>query len=99
MQKLTDFSTTEKQLAESIEQGKIVPVPAPAPVPAKPGFVQKLGGNGAMMLLAGGLSLAAVGAGLSFIFKSIASGIATISALPWYVITIWIAVFAAIIFV
>lgn len=99
IQKLTDFSTTEKQLAQSIDQGKIVPAPIPAPAPAKPGFVQRLGGNGAMMMLAGGLSLAAVGAGLSFIFKSIASGIATISALPWYVIVIWIAVFAAIIFV
>lgn len=97
IQKLTDFSATEKQLAQSIEQGKVVPA-APA-APAKPGFVQKLGGNGVMMLLAGGLSLAAVGAGLSFIFKSIASGIATISALPWYVILSWVAVFAAIILV
>ena len=97
IQKLTDFSATEKQLAQSIEQGKVVP--AAPPDPAKPGFVQKLGGNGVMMLLAGGLSLAAVGAGLSFVFKSIASGIATISALPWYVILSWIAVFAAIILI
>ena len=97
IQKLTDFSTAEKQLAQSIEQGKVVPAAPPAP--AKPGFVQKLGGNGIMMLLAGGLSLAAVGAGLSFIFKSIASGIATISALPWYVILSWIAIFAAVILI
>ena len=97
IQKLTDFSATEKQLAQSIEQGKVVPATPAAP--AKPGFVQKLGGNGVMMLLAGGLSLAAVGAGLSFVFKSIASGIATISALPWYVILSWVAVFAAIILV
>jgi hypothetical protein len=97
IQKLTDFSTAEKQLAQSIEQGKVVPAAPPAP--AKPGFVQKIGGNGIMMLLAGGLSLAAVGAGLSFIFKSIASGIATISALPWYVILSWIAIFAAVILI
>lgn len=99
IQKLTDFSTTEKQLAQSIEQGKVVPAAVPPAAPAKPGFVQKLGGNGVMMMLAGGLSLAAVGAGLSFIFKSIAGGIATISALPWYVILSWIAVFAAVIMV
>ena len=50
-----------------------------------------------MLLLAGGLSLAAIGAGLSFIFKSIVSGVATVSALPWYVILSWAAIFAAVI--
>lgn len=94
IQKLTDFSAAEKQLAQSIEQGKVAPA---APPPAAPGLLQKLQGNGVMLLLAGGLSLAAIGAGLSFIFKSIVSGVATISALPWYVILSWAAIFAAVI--
>ena len=94
IQKLTDFSAAEKQLAQSIEQGKVAPA---APPPAAPGLLQKLQGNGIMLLLAGGLSLAAIGAGLSFIFKSIVSGVATVSALPWYVILSWAAIFAAVI--
>ena len=93
IQKLTDFSAAEKQLAQSIEQGKVAPV---APPPAAPGLLQKLQGNGVMLLLAGGLSLAAIGAGLSFIFKSIVSGVAMISALPWYVILSWVVIFAAV---
>ncbi len=93
LQKLTDFSSTEKQLAQGIEQGKL---PAAAPAKAEVPASQKFLSNGAMMMLAGGLSLAAVGAGLSFVFKSIANGIATISALPLYIILIWIAVFIAI---
>ena len=96
IQKLTDFSAAEKQLAQSIEQGKVAPA---APPPAAPGLLQKLHGNGIMLLLAGGLSVAAIGAGLSFIFKSIVSGVATISALPWYVILSWAAIFAAVILV
>ncbi len=93
LQKLTDFSSTEKQLEKAIDQGKLPPAtPPPANVP----MGQKFLGNGSMMLLAGGLSLAAVGAGLSFVFKSIASAITSISALPFYVILIWIAVLIAI---
>ena len=93
LQKLTDFSSSEKQLMQSIDQGKLPPAsPAKPEAPAS----QKFLSNGAMMMLAGGLSLAAVGAGLSFVFKSIANGIATISALPLHIILIWVAVFIAI---
>lgn len=96
IQKLTDFSSTEKQLAQSIDSGTLQPAPA---APPKSSFVQKLGGNGMMMLLAGGLSLAAIGAGLSFIFKSIVSAVVAISLMPWYLIFTWAAVFAGIILI
>ena len=96
IQKLTDFSATEKQLAQSIEQGKIAPA---APPPPQPSFAQKLGSNGVMMLLAGGLSLAAIGAGLSYVFKSIVSCVVMISAMPWYVILEWVALIAGIILI
>ena len=99
IQKLTDFSATEKQLAQSIESGNLQAAPAAPAAPQKPSFVQKLGGNGMMMLLAGGLSLAAIGAGLSFIFKSIVSAVVAISLMPWYLIFSWIAVFAGIILI
>ena len=94
IQKLTDFSAAEKQLAQSIEQGKVAPA---APPPAAPGLLQKFQGNGIMLLLAGGLSVAAIGAGLSFIFKSIVTCIAVISAMPLILILEWIAVLAAVI--
>ena len=97
IQKLTDFSSTEKQLAQSIDSGKIAPAPPPPPPQAN--LMQKLNGNGMMMLLAGGLSLAAIGAGLSFIFKSIVSCIVAISAMPWYIILEWVAVIAGIILI
>ena len=93
IQKLTDFSSTEKQLAKAIEQGKMPPAaPVPPPIPT----AQKFMNNGSMMLLAGGLSLAALGAGLSFVLKSITSAITAISALPFYVILIWIVVLISI---
>ncbi|MBE6402468.1 MAG: hypothetical protein E7039_01945 [Lentisphaerae bacterium] len=93
IQKLTDFSSTEKQLAKAIDQGKMPPA---TPVPPTVPMTQKFMNNGSVMLLAGGLSLAALGAGLSFILKSITNAITSISALPFYVILIWIAVLIAI---
>ena len=96
IQKLTDFSASEKQLAQSIDKGKLTPA---APAPAQTSLVQKLGGNGVMMLLAGGLSLAAIGAGLSYVFKSIVGCVVAISVMPWYLILEWIAVIALVILV
>ena len=93
IQKLTDFSSTEKQLAKAIEQGKM---PPSTPVPPQIPMTQKFMNNGSVMLLAGGLSLAALGAGFSFILKSITNAITAISALPFYVILIWIVVLTAI---
>ena len=88
IQKLTDFSSTEKQLTKAIDQGKLPVAPVPPAMPAG----QKFMNNGSMMLLAGGLSLAALGAGLSFVLKTITNAITAISALPFYVILIWIVV-------
>ena len=68
-------------------------------LPQQSSLVQKLGGNGVMMLLAGGLSLAAIGAGLSYVFKSIVSCVVMISAMPWYLILEWIAVITMIILI
>lgn len=95
LQKLTDFSSTEKELTKAIDQGKLPSAPAAAAPPAVP-LGQKLFGNGSVMLLAGGLSVAALGAGLSFILKSITQAITSISALPFYVILIWIGVLIAV---
>ncbi len=93
LQKLTDFSSTEKQLVKAIDQGKLPPqTPAAAPLPA----AQKFMNNNSMILLAGGLSVAALGAGLSFVLKAITGAITAISALPFYVILIWIVVLVAI---
>lgn len=93
LQKLTDFSSTEKQLAKAIDQGKLPPAApaAPAQIPA-----QKFMNNNSMILLAGGLSVAALGAGLSFVVKAITGAITAISALPFYVILIWIVVLISI---
>ena len=92
LQKLTDFSSTEKTLTQAIDQGKMPVIPAATPNQSP---AQRFLGNGSVMLLAGGLSVAALGAGLSFVLKSITNTITAISALPAYVILIWIAVLLA----
>ena len=89
-QKLTDYSSTEKAMSEKIDStsNKLTtpkgsqPAPAPAAQPpAKSGGI--LGkGNGTMLLLAGGLSLAALGAALSYVVKTIASLVASMMAMP-----------------
>ena len=100
MQKLTDFSSTEKELNQAIDKGKM---PTAKPIPPQKvhevPFTQRMLNNNAMMLLAGGLSLAAVGAGLSFVLKAITGAVTAISALSWYVILIWVAVLLGIIIV
>ena len=100
MQKLTDFSSTEKELNQAIDKGKM---PSSKPIPPQKvhevPFTQRMLNNNAMMLLAGGLSLAAVGAGLSFVLKAITGAVTAISALSWYVILIWVAVLLGIIIV
>ena len=89
LQKITDFSSVEKQLANTVETGKL---PPSQPPPQKSGLFS--GGNGSMFLLAGGLSLAAVGAAFSYLVKSIASLIETISRMSaWALIGIVLAIF------
>ncbi len=85
IQKLTDFTTTEKQLTDVIKAGQ----PAAA---APSGPFKALLGNGSLMLLAGGLSVAALGAAASFILKSVTGAIATLSALPGWVLLLWLAI-------
>ena len=77
---LTDFSSLEKQLNTTIATGK-----APAPAPAK-----SMWSTGSVFLLAGGLSIAAIGAAFSFIAKTFVGIMATISRAPWWEIVIWI---------
>lgn len=100
MQKLTDFSSTEKELNQAIDKGKM---PAAKPLPptqaADVPFTQRMFSNHSVMLLAGGLSLAAIGAGFSFILKAITGAVTAISAQRWYVIVIWIAVLLGIVLV
>ncbi|MBE6380576.1 MAG: hypothetical protein E7047_06565 [Lentisphaerae bacterium] len=96
LQKLTDFSNTEKELNTAIDKGKM---PAQQTVMQQNNqvpFSQRFLNNGTMMVLAGGLSLAALGAGFSFVLKAITGAITSISALPIHVILIWIAVFLSI---
>ena len=73
IQKLTDFSTVEKQLETTVNTGKLPVVPA---APAKNGLFSS---NGSIFLLAGGLSVAAVGAAFSFLAKSVVSIVESIS--------------------
>ena len=74
IQKFTDFSAMEKQLETSVNTGKLPPVPAAAPT--KGGLFST---NGSIFLLAGGLSVAAVGAAFSFLAKSVVSIVESIS--------------------
>ena len=90
----TDYSATEKALGEKLDStsdkltapkgGKTAAAPAPAGAqqqPAKSGGL--LGkGNGTMLLLAGGLSLAALGAALSYVAKTVASIVSSMMAMP-----------------
>ena len=84
-QKLTDYSSTEKAMSDQIDttsdrltapKGKA----APAPQAQSGGILSK--GNGTMLLLAGGLSLAALGAALSYAVKTITSVAASLAAMP-----------------
>ena len=86
-QKLTDYSSTEKALGEKLDKStdrvlapKTAPQAAPAPAPAKGGLLSK--GNGTMLLLAGGLSIAALGAALSYAVKTIASIVTSMVNMP-----------------
>ena len=84
--KLTDYSSTEKAMSEQIDttsdkltapKGKAAPAAPPA---QNGGFLSK--GNSTMLLLAGGLSLAALGAALSYAVKTITSVAASLAAMP-----------------
>ena len=78
IQKLTDFSAVEKQLENTVNTGKLPVVPA---VPAKGGL---LGSNGSIFLLAGGLSVAAIGAAFSFLAKSVVGIVESISKMSFW---------------
>ena len=94
-QKLTDYSATEKAMSEKIDNtsdkltapkgskpapGAAKTVPS-AEQPAKNGGI--LGkGNTTMLLLAGGLSIAAIGAALSYVVKTIAAAVSSMMAMP-----------------
>ncbi len=93
MQKLTDFSPVGKQLETAITNGKLPPAPAPAPAsapaaapPASKGF---FGGNGSMFLLAGGISVAALGAAFSFLMKSVVGMVESLNKMSGWSILVW----------
>lgn len=83
-QKLTDYSSTEKAMSEKIDStSDRLTAPKKAPAPAQNsggGLLSK--GNGTMLLLAGGLSIAALGAAISYVVKTIASGVRSMLAMP-----------------
>ena len=83
-QKLTDYSSTEKAMNEKIDStSDRLSGPKKAPAPAQNsggGLLSK--GNGTMLLLAGGLSIAALGAAISYVAKTIASGVRSMLAMP-----------------
>ncbi|MDD3154900.1 MAG: hypothetical protein PHS41_08530, partial [Victivallaceae bacterium] len=85
VQKLTDFSGLEKQMENTINTGKTPVVPPPAPANAGRGFFN----SGSMFLLAGGLSLAAIGAAASFVVKSVVGMIDTLSKMSGWTLLSW----------
>ena len=96
-QKFTDFSATEKAMGDQIGStaDRITAPAKPAPAPAKsPGLLS----NSSMLLLAGGLSIAALGAAASYAAKTVASIAASVAAMPPWRIAMWVAIIAAIIF-
>ncbi len=81
IQKFTDFSAVEKQLETTVNTGKMPIAPA---APGKGGLFST---NGSIFLLAGGLSVAAIGAAFSFLAKSVVSIVESISKMsPWTLI-------------
>ncbi len=91
LQKLTDFSNVEKQLSGDINNfggSGTTPATPPAASAGKGGFW----GNGSMFLLAGGISVAAIGAAFSYLAKTCASIIENVSAAAWWKIILWIVV-------
>ncbi|MBQ6351734.1 MAG: hypothetical protein IJJ28_00520 [Lentisphaeria bacterium] len=96
-QKFTDFSSTEKAMGDQIGStaDRLSSPAKPAPAPAKsPGLLS----NSSMLLLAGGLSIAALGAAASYAVKTVASIAASVAAMPPWRIAMWVAIIAAIIF-
>ncbi len=95
IQKLTDFSGVEKKLETSINTGTAVT--APPPPPTQPGYKNVLN-NGTMMLLAGGLSFAAIAAAFGVVMNSVNKMIATISAMSWLSIGTWVLTIVLLVF-
>ena len=93
MQKFTDYSSTERKLGKSIDSS-IDKMAAPPQQPAK----SPLAGNGTMLLLAGGLSIAAVGAAASYAVKTLASIVSSVVAMPPLRIAMWVLIILSILF-
>ena len=93
-QKLTDFSSTEKAMGKEIDTAANR-MSGQEKAPAKGGGML---GGGTMLLLAGGLSLAALGAALSYMVKTIAAIVSTLVAMPPLRLAMWIAIVVLILF-
>lgn len=93
VQKLTDFSSKEKQLGKEIDSS-MDKLSAPPPQQPKSG----LAGNSTMLLLAGGLSIAAVGAAASYAVKTVASIVSSVVAMPPLKIAMWVLIVLGILF-
>ena len=94
VQKLTDFSSTEKQLGKNIDSS-MDKLAAPPQQPAKSGG---LAGNSSMLLLAGGLSIAALGAAASYAVKTVASIVSSVVEMPPLRLAMWVLIVLAILF-
>ncbi len=96
VQKLTGNSAEnlEKGMNKGVDNtAKSLSAPPPQP-PQKSGLMA----NSSMLLLAGGLSIAALGAALSYMAKTIASIVSSVVAMPPWRLTMWIVIVIAIIF-
>lgn len=93
-QKLTDFSSTEKAMGKEIDTAANR-MSGQEKAPAKSGGML---GSGTMLLLAGGLSLAALGAAVSYMAKTIASIVSSLVAMPPLRLAMWIAIVVLILF-
>jgi len=93
-QKLTDFSATEKAMGKEIDN-TANRMSGQEKAPAKSGGML---GSGTMLLLAGGLSLAALGAAVSYMVKTIASIVSSLVAMPPLRLVMWIAIVVLILF-
>ena len=96
VQKLTGNSADnlEKEMNKGVDNtANRLSAPQPPP-PQKSGLMA----NSSMLLLAGGLSIAALGAALSYMAKTMASIVASVVAMPPWRLTMWILIILAIIF-
>ena len=95
VQKLTGNSADnlEKEMNKGVDN-TANRISAPQQPPQKSGLMS----NGSMLLLAGGLSIAALGAALSYMAKTVASIVSSVVAMSPWRLTMWIVIVLAIIF-